>query len=274
MNKANRLEIIQHYGIDGYRKIVEMDYQDNIMKNYKDGQYREIKNYYPQGLSLEDIHKYIKDHGGDTDGINARVFEKFTCDRDTEEYLGLFERIRNRQLFETKLGIRDYLGNPALAEITTKVLNNKTEPLFGKDNKYMTVEEMDRSLVEKTDESRLPKASQVMNGRYEPTGDDIGNYEEVHEHLVAMKMAQDEWFKKIPWETAKKIICVNLPIFACFIASLVGCAFVCGMTPPMCSPYGGAKKRKSKKKKYVKKKKTTRKTKKRKTKYRKTKYRR
>lgn len=107
---------------------------------------------------------------------------------------------------------------------------------------------MDRSLVEKTDESRLPKASQVINWRYEPTDDDIGNYEIVHEQLVAMKMAQDEWFENIHWKTAKKIICVNLPIFACFITTLATCGFVCGMTPHMCSPYGGAKKRKSKKK--------------------------
>jgi hypothetical protein len=74
MNRANRHDIIQYYGIHGYRKIVEMGYQNNIMKNYKDRQYSESKNYYPEGLSLEDIHEYIKLHGGPIDGINAIVF--------------------------------------------------------------------------------------------------------------------------------------------------------------------------------------------------------
>lgn len=240
MNRATRDDIIEHYGDGGYEKILDMGYENKIMKNYKDEKYNGIKNYYPEGLSVEDIDNYIKYNGG----IDAQLFKKFTCDvRDTNEYLELSQKIRDRQLFETKLGIRYNLGNEQLANITTTVLN-KARPLFREDGKYMQPEEMERA-VSVTD----VKASQIMEER---------DYEIVHDDLVTMKTIQDEWFDKIPLETIKKVICVNIPTFACFIGTLYGCAIVCGSAP---APICGGKKRKSKRKKSVKKKKTTRKRK-------------
>lgn len=251
-NIATRDDIIGRYGIDGYNKIVEdmreEGYENNIMKNYKNPKYNGIDNYYPEGLSVEDIDNYIKENTGN-EGINGYIFQTFKCAmRESDEYNVLLRKIRNRQLFETKLGIRDNLGNPAVACITTSSFPTTV----------VIPEKMDR--VEEGEESvPLPVASEVMNGRYERT----------HIELVRMKREQDEWFRNVPIEDCKKLFFVNLPVYALFLTATVGCV-IGAVSAPCCPGTGGKKKRKSKRKKYVKKKKITRKRKsiKRKTKKR------
>jgi len=238
-NIATRDDIIGRYGSDGYNKIEDMSYENNIMKNYKNPKYNGNFNYYPEGLSVEDIDNYIKYNAGD-EGINAYIFKTFKCAmRESDEYNGLLRKIRNRQLFETKLGIRDNLGNPAVACITTSSFPTTV----------VIPEKMDR--VEEGEESvPLPVASEVMNREYERT----------HIDLVRMKREQDEWFSKVPIEDCKKLFLVNIPAYAVFIGATVGCV-IGAVSGPCCPGTGGKKKRKSKRKKYVKKKKITRKRK-------------
>jgi hypothetical protein len=253
-NIASENDIVGHYHIDGYNKIVEMGYENNIMKNYKNAKYNGIKNYYPEGLSVEDIDNYIKENTGN-EGINAYIFKTFKCAmRESDEYNGLLRKIRNRQLFETKLGIRDNLGNPAVACITTSSFPTTV----------VVPEKMDR--VEEGEES-LAVASEVMNGR---PAEEEGEYERTHSDLVEMKREQDEWFSKVPIEDFKKLFFVNLPVYALFLGATLGCVIGSVHSATCCLGTGGKKKRKSKRKKYVKKKKITRKRKsiKRKTKKR------
>ena len=250
-NIATRDDIIGRYGSDGYNKIEDMGYENDIMKNYKNRKYDGIENYYPQGLSVEDIDNYIKNKSPD-EGINGYIFQTFKCAmRESDEYSGLLRKIRNRQLFETKLGIRDNLGNLAVACVTTSSFPTTV----------VVPENMER--VEEGEES-VAVASEVMNGR--PVEE--GEYQRTHSDLVEMKREQDEWFSNVPIEEFKKLFFVNLPLYAVFIGATVGC--VIGTSTTCCPGIGGKKKRKSKRKKYVKKKKITRKRKsiKRKTKKR------
>jgi len=239
---ASENEIRQKYGDEGYQRIVEMGYKDEIMKNYKNPNFGE-DNYYPIDLSVEDINEYILavTRESDEPGIENRVFKTFKCGnfkKETEEYFGLLRRIRDRQLFETKLGIRDKLSHVELNNITTMVLNNE--------DVGVEADVMDRNLLAEVErvpeDEELPKKSLLEATAVADTKDFV------NVDLIRMKQEQDEWFNSIKSENIKKLFCVQLPAYAVFLASVFGCIALgtCLL--------GGEKKRKNKRMKSTKKK--------------------
>ena len=240
---ASENEIRQKYGDEGYQRIVEMGYKDEIMKNYKNPNFGEDNNYYPIDLSVEDINEYILAVTIESDdpGIENRVFKTFKCDnfiKETDEYFGLLSRIRDRQLFETKLGIRDKLSHTQLNNITTMILNNE--------DVGVEANVMDRNLLAEVErvpeDEELPKKS-LLEATAVADTKDIVNVD-----LIRMKQEQDEWFNSVKTENIKKLFCVQLPAYAGFLASVFGCiAFATCIL-------GGEKKRKSKRMKSTKKK--------------------
>ena len=265
--RASPQEIINKYGDEGYSRIFEMDYQDVIMKNYKSSRFDGIENYYPRGLSVEDIDKYIydsilwSDYEDEELGINHMMFQQLQCDNfieETEEFRGLVRKIRDRQLFETKLGIRNNLGNQLLEGVSTEVLNPEEVDLQHLD--YIVLprsQEMDRSLVQ------AEPVVTVVGELY------IGNPNLTD--LIRMKQEQDDWFNKLGRECIMKCFLVRIPAYAAFLGTIYGCVSLGVWACPLPPHPGGGKKRKSLKKKrknLKKKRKTKRKSlkKKRKTK--------
>jgi hypothetical protein len=240
---ASEDEIRQKYGNVGYQRIVEMGYKNKIMKNYKNPNFGEDNNYYPIDLSVEDINEYILEVTIESDepGIENRVFKTFKCGnfkKETEEYFRLLKLIRDRQLFETKLGIREKLSHEELNNITTMVLNNE--------DVGVEAEVMDRNLLAEVkrvpEDDELPKET-LLEATAVPDTKDFVNVD-----LIRMKQEQDKWFKSIKSENIKKLFCVQLPAYAVFLASVFGCIALgtCLL--------GGEKKRKIKRMKSTKKK--------------------
>ena len=272
--RASPQEIINKYGVEGYSRIFEMDYQDVIMKNYKSPRFDGIENYYPRGLSVEDIDKYIydsilwSDYEDEELGINHNMFKQLQCANfieETEEFRGLVRKIRDRQLFETKLGIRNNLSNDLLEGVSTEVLNPEEVHLSNIEYiefpskiehiEFPESQEMDRSL-----EQAVPVEPEV------PV-----RVELINPDLIRMKQEQDDWFNKLGRECIMKCFLVRIPAYAAFLGTIYGCVSLGVWACPLAPHPGGGKKRKSLKKKrknLKKKRKTKRKSlkKKRKTK--------
>jgi hypothetical protein len=257
---ANARDIRKKYGPEGLRRIVDMGYEYSIMKNYKSDRFIGIDNYYPENLSVEDINDYILEVTSQEDvpGINNRVFKTFKCEnciQESDDYNELCIRIRNRQLFETKLGIRDTLSHSELDHITTMDLNNEDLGV--------------RTEVMEREAETLPLLPSLPNANALPEAE---SFFMQNVDLIRMRHEQDEWFRNVAPERMKKIICINVPLFAVGVMSIVACTngpgvpcikTFCNAARGAPAALGGKKKRKSKRRKTLKKKK--RKTKRRKS---------